>query len=263
LGYELLSQTAFPAAIVVLTLFLALFARQAALAKVYETPSQVSIYIVSICLLLFLRLILAHDACLDSRTHKKLPMKKEDEPDFYDTEKISPLPSLDESSLPPTSILPPTKRPMLRGGGVKPSLPTSLPTAPPGMGMDGRDPFLAMNPSLAMNARIGGLGPYGGMGTYGGMGGVGGPSGMSGMGLGGFGGFGGLGPATGLGHSGHSGHSGTNGIGAALRDSQMTGANLGMNNTGFMGNPSQLERIRRLQELEAMERHVLRLGQRR
>jgi hypothetical protein len=190
-------------------------------------------------------------------------MKKEDEPDFYDTEKISPLPSLDESSLPPTSILPPTKRPMLRGGGVKPSLPTSLPTAPPGMGMDGRDPFLAMNPSLAMNARIGGLGAYGGlgadggMGTYGGMGGVGGPGGISGMGLGGFGGFGGLGPATG------HGPPGTNGISAALRDSQMTGANLGLYNTGFMGNPSQLERIRRLQELEAMERHVLQLGQRR
>jgi hypothetical protein len=66
-----------------------------------------------------------------------------------------------------------------------------------------------------------------------------------------------LGPAAGLGPPG------TNGIGAALRDSQMAGSNLGLNNPGFMGNPSQLERIRRLQELEAMERHVLRLGQRR
>jgi hypothetical protein len=183
-------------------------------------------------------------------------MKKEDEPDFYDAEKISPLPSLDESPLPATSIMPPMKRPMLRGG-VKPSLTTSLSAGPPGMGMDGRDSFLAMTPSLAMNARLGGLGHYGGMGPYGRMGGVGGPVGIGGMGLGGFGGFGGLGPAAGLGPPG------TNGIGAALRDSQMAGSNLGLNNPGFMGNPSQLERIRRLQELEAMERHVLRLGQRR
>jgi hypothetical protein len=32
------------------------------------------------------------------KTHKKLPMKKDDEPDFYEMDKASPLPSLEETS---------------------------------------------------------------------------------------------------------------------------------------------------------------------
>lgn len=187
------------------------------------------------------------------KTHKKLPMKKEDEPDFHDAAKISPLPSLEESPLPVTSIMPPMKRPMI-GGGARPSLSASISTDPPGAGMDGRDTLLGMSPSFAMSTRLGGFGPYGGMGSLrgvggpGGMGplgGVGGPGGIGGMGLGGFGGFGGLGPGAGLGHP------------------QMAAAHLGLNNQAMMGSPTQLERLRRLQQLEAMERHVLGLGQRR
>eukprot|EP00980_Cylindrotheca_fusiformis_P012409 scaffold3046_cov105-Cylindrotheca_fusiformis.AAC.8 len=169
------------------------------------------------------------------KTHKKLPMKKEDEPDFYDSDKISPLPSLEESPLPSTSVMPPMKRPLL-GGGPRPPLTASNAAIPPSMGMDTRD--LGMAPSFAMTARLGGLGAYGSMGPFG-------PGGFGGMGLGGFSGFGRLGPGSGLGPQ------------------QMAAANLSFNNPAAMGSPSQFERIRRLQELEAMERHVLSFGQRR
>lgn len=33
------------------------------------------------------------------RTHKKLAMSKEEEPDFYELEKCSPLPSLEEAAV--------------------------------------------------------------------------------------------------------------------------------------------------------------------
>jgi hypothetical protein len=43
-------------------------------------------------------------------------MKKEDEPDFYTLDKTNPLPSLEESPLPATTLLPPGMRPSTMGG---------------------------------------------------------------------------------------------------------------------------------------------------
>lgn len=40
------------------------------------------------------------------KTHKKLPMKKEDEPNFYSMDKAHPLPTLEESPLPHSTIVP-------------------------------------------------------------------------------------------------------------------------------------------------------------
>lgn len=44
------------------------------------------------------------------KTHKKLPMKKEDEPNFYSMDKARPLPTLEESPLPPSTIVPQISR---------------------------------------------------------------------------------------------------------------------------------------------------------
>jgi len=185
------------------------------------------------------------------KTHKKLPMKKEDEPDFYDHDKIAPLPSLDESPLPATSIIPPTKRSMLRASGVRPTLPAPLATSAPGPGMResleaSREQLFGLNPNWGLNPRLGSLAPYGAMpqlncmaalGRLGGMGALGAIGGLGG-------GFAGLATGALLGPP-----PGAQGFEAALRASQF-GAGLGLGNPALM-NPHQLE-LRRLRELEAL-----------
>jgi len=192
------------------------------------------------------------------KTHKKLPMKKEDEPDFYDRDKISPLPGLEESPLPASSIIPPMKRPMLGASGVRPNLTGSLPVGAPSVGMRdsldaSREQLLNLNPRLGLNPQFGALAPFGAMSQLNGMGALGRLGGMGALGaIGGLGsGLAGLNPGAAL-------APGTQGIGAALRASQL-GAGL-FNNPGLMNPSNNAMDLRRLQELEAMERQALGLG---
>lgn len=195
------------------------------------------------------------------KTHKKLPMKKEDEPDFYDREKSNPLPGLDEAPLPVTSIMPPMKRSMLGAAGIKPNLTGSLAAGAPGLGMReslqvSREQLLGLNPRMGLNPQLGALAPFGNMsqlnrmGALGRLGGMGAFSAIGCLG----GGFGGLPPGAALGPPGTQGS-----IGAALRASQF-GAGLGLNNPGLMNPSNNPMDLRRLQELEAMERQALGLG---
>mmetsp|Transcript_41095 Transcript_41095/g.99050 ORF Transcript_41095/g.99050 Transcript_41095/m.99050 type:complete len:206 (-) Transcript_41095:140-757(-) len=196
------------------------------------------------------------------KTHKKLPMKKEDEPDFYNREKISPLPGLDESSLPVTSIIPPIKRPMLGSAGIRPNVTGSLPAGAPGLGMResleaGREQLLNLNPRLGLNPQLGALAPFGGMSQLNGMGALGRLGGMGALGAIGClgGGLAGLTPGAALGSPG------AQGIGAALRASQLgAGFGLNINNPGLMNPSNNPMGLQRLQELEAMERQALGLG---
>lgn len=195
------------------------------------------------------------------KTHKKLPMKKEDEPDFYDREKINPLPGLDEAPLPVTSIMPPMKRSMLGAAGIKPNLTGSLAAGAPGLGMResleaSREQLLGLNPRMGLNPQLGALAPFGNMSqlnSMGALGRLGGMGALSAIGCFG-GGFGGLPPGAALGPTGTQGS-----IGAALRASQF-GAGLGLNNPGLMNPSNNPMDLRRLQELEAMERQALGLG---
>mmetsp|Transcript_34877 Transcript_34877/g.49496 ORF Transcript_34877/g.49496 Transcript_34877/m.49496 type:complete len:370 (-) Transcript_34877:2-1111(-) len=133
------------------------------------------------------------------KTHKKLPMKKQDEPDFYKLDKASPLPDLDESATQLNSGV----MAMARGGTNKMAGMNVMQNAMGGL-----------NPSQGFNGMSGGgFNGMGGLGP-GSMGGLGGGSGgaaglMSGMGGlgGGMGGMAGLGGMGGLG----SGPSGANG----------------------------------------------------
>ncbi|KAL3927789.1 MAG: hypothetical protein SGBAC_012929 [Bacillariaceae sp.] len=195
------------------------------------------------------------------KTHKKLPMKKEDEPDFYDREKINPLPGLDEAPLPVTSIMPPMKRSMLGAAGIKPNLTGSLAAGAPVLGMResleaSREQLLGLNPRMGLNPQLGALAPFGNMSqlnSMGALGRLGGMGALSAMGCLG-GGFGGLPPGAALGPPATQGS-----IGAALRASQF-GAGLGLNNPGLMNPSNNPMDLRRLQELEAMERQALGLG---
>ncbi|CAJ1968890.1 unnamed protein product [Cylindrotheca closterium] len=194
------------------------------------------------------------------KTHKKLPMKKEDEPDFYDREKITPLPGLDESQLPVTSIISPMKRSMAGSAGIRPSLTGSLPAGTPGLGMResleaSREQLLNLNPRLGLNPQFGALAPFGGMSQLNSMQALGRLGGMGALGAIGClgGGLTSFNPGAALGPPG------SQGIGAALRASQL-GVGLGLNNPGFMNPSNNPMDLRRLQELEAMERQAFGLG---
>jgi hypothetical protein len=196
------------------------------------------------------------------KTHKKLPMKKEDEPDFYDRDKISPLPGLEESPLPASSIIPPMKQPMVGPAAVRPNLTGSLAAAAgaPNMVMResleaSREQLMGLNPRLGLNPQFGALAPFGAMSQLNGMGALGRLGGMGA--LGGIGGLGG--GLAGLNPSAALNAQGAQGIGAALRASQL-GGGLGFNSPGLMKASNNAMDLRRLQELEAMERQALGLG---
>jgi hypothetical protein len=53
------------------------------------------------------------------KTHKKLPMRKEDEPDFYNMDKTNPLPALEEVPL-PSAMVPMRQQQQQQGLGVMP-----------------------------------------------------------------------------------------------------------------------------------------------
>jgi hypothetical protein len=170
-------------------------------------------------------------------------MKKGRDPNFYDADMFSPLPSHDESHLPATSIVP-----FLRNAAILPNTlapPLSLAVAPP-----------------SLSARLGGLvslsAPSFGMGGM-----------SSGLGLGLFGPGGGLAsgglvPAAGAQGLGVMGSRG-GGISVALRESRLAVAHLGEQGDSFMMPSSSfglssLDRLRRIQELQALEmEHQLKL----
>ena len=56
------------------------------------------------------------------KTHKKLPMKKEDEPDFYNLDKANPLPALEEVPLPASTMVPPIRPQQDPRGGLVPQM---------------------------------------------------------------------------------------------------------------------------------------------
>lgn len=113
-----------------------------------------------------------------------------------------------------------------------------------------------LNPRLGLNPQFGALAPFGAMSQLNGMGALGRLSGMGALGaIGGLGGgLAGLTPG-----AANLSPTGPQGIGAALRASQF-GAGL-FNNPGLMNHASNNAMdLRRLQELEAMERQALGLG---
>ena len=116
------------------------------------------------------------------KTHKKLPMKKEDEPDFYKLDKSNPLPTLEEAPLPSSTIVPPLRPQQGIPGGMVPPMhgigaPGGMPAAFKesygprdglmGMGMgQGLPPNGFVNPAMGMNpmnAGLAGMNPMNGI----------------------------------------------------------------------------------------------------
>ena len=81
------------------------------------------------------------------KTHKKLSMRKQDEPNFYEMDKTSPLPQLQEN---PVSMLAMRRQAMARAAAIN-----AVPM-PPGSGLG------SMNPALASVARF----PTAGVASY-------------------------------------------------------------------------------------------------
>lgn len=116
------------------------------------------------------------------KTHKKLPMKKDDEPDFYAMDKANPLPSLEESSLSCSGLPLNQTRQLQTGIGHPGVLANQIPiNVGSGMGMSAfepRDPIMGMRggqqlvqqlhrapPSLpSNNLCMNGMSPMSGMG---------------------------------------------------------------------------------------------------
>lgn len=123
------------------------------------------------------------------KTHKKLPMKKDDEPDFYALDKANPLPSLEESSPCPGLPLNQSRTQQLgmgHHGMVANQIPINVAS---GIGMsafDSRDPIMGMvvgqqraqtslpTNNLCMNgmSQMGGMGGLNIMNTMNAMGSV-------------------------------------------------------------------------------------------
>lgn len=115
------------------------------------------------------------------KTHKKLPMKKDHEPDFYAMDKSNPLPSLEESTPCPGLQLNQT-RPQQQQLAIGPGmLANQMPmNVGSGMGMsafESRDPIMGMmvgqqRPPTSLpsnNLCMNGMSPMGGMGGMGGL----------------------------------------------------------------------------------------------
>jgi hypothetical protein len=180
------------------------------------------------------------------KTHKKLPMKKEDEPDFYTLDEETPLPPLEEVPLPSGSVMTPMRQQQGLNGGLGMQ---QIIASPNGLSsfkdsLESRDPLLGLSQSrqtnMAMNS----------MGAMNGMGGMNGMSNMNGMG--GMGGIGSLGGMNNLGAmGGFGGMNSMNGINS-LRDAQFQ---QGMGDFGgaFGAQPSQLDQFQRLRQFQQMQ----------
>jgi hypothetical protein len=212
------------------------------------------------------------------KTHKKLPMKKEDEPDFYAMDKAQPLPALEEVPLPSNTMMPQMMPQMrqqqgLGGGlmqaqmGVMPSAGMSFKdtfeTREPLMGLpsagmqfkdtfEGRDSLMGLNQSRQANGfptpsmTMSGMGAMNGMGAMHGMGGMNGLGGMNNLG-----GMNGI--------SGMNNMNSMNGINS-LRDSQFPGQGMGDFGGAFGGQSSQLDQFQRLRQIQQMQLFESRMG---
>jgi len=147
------------------------------------------------------------------KTHKKLPMKKDDEPDFYAMDKENPLPSVEDAPLPPG---------MTSGDGANPiGFPHGAGGPFPTMGM-GMGP-VGMNPAMASRLGPGaGAMPMGGFDEYAAMGG----GGMAGMGPGA-----GMPGSLGMNHGPHGGMPGMMGMSGPpmMQHGMMQHGGMGMN----------------------------------
>eukprot|EP00934_Nitzschia_sp_Nitz4_P006946 Nitzschia sp. Nitz4//scaffold85_size83877//13680//15091//NITZ4_005218-RA/size83877-augustus-gene-0.158-mRNA-1//-1//CDS//3329559104//6936//frame0 len=225
------------------------------------------------------------------KTHKKLPMKKEDEPDFYALDKAQPLPTLEEVPLPPTAMMPAMRQQQAIGGASSGMLTPAnmmppMPAGAPSLGMtnlkdfEPRESLIGMmgqsrgtgGPSLGMNGMgMNGMGMNGmgmnGMGSMGNMGSMGSMGPMNGMGSMGAA-MNGMGPMNGMGGqmngmmngigamNGLHGLAGMNAINSSmgmnsLRDSGAFGAS-----TNGMGGDLDLQRLRQLQQMRMMEQQL-------
>lgn len=189
------------------------------------------------------------------KTHKKLPMKKDDEPDFYAMDKANPLPSLEEVPLPSTAMLPQMRQQQSLAVGGTGMLSSQMMT-PLGAGMPGMSPFSeARDPLMGVMSQTRGASQFGGnamgmnpMGTIGGMGSMNGMGPMNGMsGMNGMGSMNphALGPMSGM-FGGMNTMSSMN----PLRDSAGFGAGAGI------GSDLELQRLRQLQQMQLLERQM-------
>lgn len=188
------------------------------------------------------------------KTHKKLPMKKEDEPDFYAMDKANPLPSLEDAPLPSTAMMPQMRQQQAIGGPGAGMLPPQMMTPMgAGAGMAGMSAFgEARDPFIGVMSQARGAGQFGGnamgmnaMGSIGGMGAMNGMGSMNGMPT--MNGMGpmsphAMGPMGGIAFGGMNAMNGMN----SLRDST------GFGGTG-MSPDLELQRLRQLQQMQLLE----------
>lgn len=222
------------------------------------------------------------------KTHKKLPMKKDDEPDFYAMDKSHPLPTLEEAPLPTTAMMP-AMRQQQALGAASPGMLTPSNIVPPmgttsGMGMSAYKDFEPRDSLIGMMGQSRACTTGSGMGMSGmnGMSSMGSLNGMGGMSsMGSLNGMGSMGAMSGLGSINHTmagSMNGMNGMGSMNGMNSMNGlhgfggmnainSNMGMSSlrehTGAfgstsngMGNELDLQRLRQLQQMRMMEQQM-------
>jgi hypothetical protein len=200
------------------------------------------------------------------KTHKKLPMKKEDEPDFYNMDKTNPLPALEEVPLP--SAMVPMRQQQGLGGMPGQMQVMSNPTAlsPYKDTFESRDPLMGLSQSRQQNAfpthnmSMNGMSPINSMSGMNGMGAMNGMNGMGGMNS--MGGMNGMTGMNNLGGMNAGALGGMNNINAmnginTLRDS----AGMGDLGGAFGGGQTtsqldQFQRLRQIQQMQLFERQM-------
>lgn len=186
------------------------------------------------------------------KTHKKLPMKKDDEPDFYAMDKANPLPTLEEAPLPSTAMMPQIRQAQGMGG------PSAAGILAPGMmgamtggpsAMAGMAAFEARDPLMGMMGQARGVSGHlgGGAMAMSGMAQMGAMAGMESLGaMTGLGAMGGMG-MNGLGFAGMNQMNAMNGM-SSLRESAGFGSAAAMGASEF-----ELQRLRHLQQMQMMQ----------
>jgi hypothetical protein len=212
------------------------------------------------------------------KTHKKLPMKKEDEPDFYAMDKENPLPTVDEAPLPPGVT---SESQMMRtGGGMSPMRgsggghdmmggPNSGGIMGAGVmgGMGGyNDPLLSRHHPMGMGMGMNSMGMMGatGMSPMGGMGmnmmSPGG-MGMSNMNMIAAGSMGGMGMDGGMIAGGMPGMSSMGGMSMGSSMSPMGGAfresHFGGHGPTGAASDMEFQRLRQIQQMHMLDRQMV------
>jgi hypothetical protein len=192
------------------------------------------------------------------KTHKKLPMKKQDEPDFYSMDEETPLPPLEEVPLPSGAMTNPMGQQQqgLNGGLVPQMQAMGNPNVLPPLkdSLEVRDSLLGINQSRQTNMAKNALEAMNGMAMNGmainGLGAMNGMGGISSLGR-----INNLGPIGGF--VGMNSMNAMNGINS-LRDAQFQ-QGMGDLSGAFGIQPSQLDqlqRLRQLQHIQLLERQI-------